>query len=61
MRKTIDYVSHKPHPLQGEEGSGHTATIELSPWQNAAMTNEIQALCRLHSLSWSSKYTSQCV
>ena len=24
-------LSHKPHPLQKEEGSGHAATIELLP------------------------------
>ena len=24
-------LSHKPHPSQREEGSGHATTIELSP------------------------------
>ena len=27
------------HPSQREEGSGHTATIELSPWQK--VTNQV--------------------
>ena len=26
-----EYMSHKPHPSQREEGSGHATTIELSP------------------------------
>ena len=37
--------------LEREEGPGH---IELSPWWNLAMTNQICAVHRLHSLSWSS-------
>ena len=36
-----------------EEGSGHTATIELSPLQKLDMANQIRALCRSHLLSWS--------
>ena len=36
------------HTLHREEGSGHTATIELSPWQKLAATNEIRTLCKLH-------------
>ena len=40
--------------------SGHTATIELLPWQKFAGTNEICALCRLIAtpLSWSSNYVT---
>ena len=41
-----------------EEGSGHAATIELSPRQKLVVTNQIRALCRSHSLSWST-ITSQ--
>ena len=33
---------------------GHTATIELSPFQKLAVTNEIRTLRRLHPLSRSS-------
>ena len=37
QHKTISFLdqeymlSHKPHPSQREEGSGHATTIELSP------------------------------
>ena len=34
-----------------EEGSGHAATIELSPWQKLDVTNQIHALHRPHPLS----------
>ena len=52
-------LSCKPHPLQKEEGSGHAATIELSPRQELDVTNQIRtALRRLHPLSWST-ITSQ--
>ena len=46
------------HTLHREEGSGHAATIELSPWQKLDVTNQIRALCRLHPLSRST-FTSQ--
>ena len=36
--------SHKLHPSQREEGSGHTATIELLPRQKLDVTNQIHAL-----------------
>ena len=42
--------SHKPHPLQREEGVGHTATIELSSQQKLDVANQIRILRRL---SWS--------
>ena len=29
------------------ERAGHAATIKLSPWQTAAVDNEIHALCEL--------------
>jgi len=45
--------SRKPHPSQREEGSGHTATIELSPQQKLDVTNQMCALRRSHLLSWS--------
>ena len=32
------------HTLHREEGSGHTATIDLSPPKKLAVTNEIRAL-----------------
>ena len=54
-------VSLKPHPLQREKVSGHTATIKLSPWQKLAVTNEICGLRRLHPLSWSSNYVTTCL
>ena len=41
-----------------EEGSGHAATIELSPRQKLVVTNQIRALRRSHPLSWST-ITSQ--
>ena len=44
-------------PLQREEGSGHAVTIKL---QKLDVTNHIRALCRSHSLSWST-IRSQCV
>ena len=37
-------LSCKPHPSQREEGSGHAATIELSPRQKLDVTNQIRAL-----------------
>ena len=37
--------SHKPHPLQREEGSGHTAIAELSPVKGVAC--ETSAQCGL--------------
>ena len=40
--------SRKPHPSQREEGSGHAATIELSPRQKLDVTNQIRALRRSH-------------
>ena len=42
------------HPSQREEGSGPTVTTKLPPQQKIGVTNEIQALHRLHPLSWSS-------
>ena len=42
------------HPSQREEGSGPTVTTKLPPRQKIGVTNEIQALHRLHPLSWSS-------
>ena len=36
--------SHKPHPSQREEGSGHAATIKLSPRQKLDVTNQIHSL-----------------
>ena len=39
------------HTLQG---SGHAATIELSPRQKLGVTNEIRTLRRLNPLSWNS-------
>ena len=42
--------SRKPHPSQKEEGSGHTATIELSPRQKLDVTNQIHALCSSEGL-----------
>ena len=50
--------SHKPHPSQREEGSGHAATIELLPRQKLDVANQIRAICRSHLLSWST-ITSQ--
>ena len=44
--------------LRREEGSGHAATIELSPQQKLDVTNQIRALRRSHPLSWST-ITSQ--
>ena len=44
-----------------EEGSGHAATIELSPRQKLAVTNEIRTLHRLHLLSWSSNSFTICL
>ena len=38
-----------------------TATIELSPGQKLAMTNEIHSLYKLHLLSWSSNYVTTCL
>ena len=35
-------------PSQREEGSGHAATIELSPRQKLVRTNQIRALRRSH-------------
>ena len=58
MMKTNRLATHKPHPSQREEGSGHIATIELSLRQKLAVTNEICALHRLHPLSWSSNYVT---
>ena len=40
---------------------GHTATIELSPRQQLAVTNEIRTLHRLHLLSWSSNCFTRCL
>ena len=47
-----------PHHLRNREWSSHAATIELSPQQNVAATNQIHAcsLFRLHLLSWINKY-----
>ena len=45
-------------PSQREEGSGHAATIELSPRQKLVRTNQIRALRSSHPLSWST-ITSQ--
>ena len=39
-------------PFAEKEGSGHAATIELSPQQKLDVTNQIHALQRLHLLSW---------
>ena len=41
------------HTLHREDGSGHTATIELLPRQKLDVTNQICTLCRSHPLSWS--------
>ena len=49
-------VSQATPFAEREEGSGHAATIELSPMQKLAVANEICALCRLHPLSWSCNY-----
>ena len=37
-------ISLASHTLHREEGSEHAATIELSPQQKLAVTNEIHAL-----------------
>ena len=47
--------------MRREKGSGHAATIELSPQQKLTVTNEICALHRLHPLSWSSNYVTMCL
>ena len=39
-----DPQSHKPHPLQREEGSSHVATMKVLPRLKLAVTNEICAL-----------------
>ena len=49
----VKHQSHKPHPSQREEGSGHSAIGELSPRQKLDGINQIRALRRLHWLSWS--------
>ena len=46
------------YTLHREEESGHAATIEFSPRQKLAVTNEICTVCSLHPLSWSSNYVS---
>ena len=47
------YSSLASHTLCREEGSGHAATIELSPWQKLDVTNQNCTLRRSHPLSWS--------
>ena len=54
-------LSAKGVACETKEGSGHIATIELSPQQKLAVTNEIWAFCRLHLLSWSSNYVTACL
>ena len=41
------------YTLRREEGSGHAATIELSPRQKLDVTNQIHALRKSDLLSWS--------
>ena len=45
--KTIVHYGLASNTLCREEGCGHTATFDLSPWQNIDVTNQI---CALHSL-----------
>ena len=54
-------ILHFGHTLHREEGSGHAATVELSPRQKLAVNNEICALYRSHRLSWSSNYVTTCL
>ena len=48
QRRQQQSHSRKPHPSQREEGSGHAATIELSPRQKLDVTNQIRAPRRSH-------------
>ena len=41
------YSSLASHTLRREEGSGHTATIELSPQQKLDVTNQIHTVDRI--------------
>ena len=52
------YSSLASHTLCREEGSGHTAIIELSPQQKLGVTNQIRTVCRSHPLSWSTIMSS---
>ena len=54
-------LSLASHTLCREEGSGHAASIELSPRQKLDMTNQIHAVRRSHPLSWSSSYVTTCL
>ena len=47
------------HTLHREEGSGHTATIKLSPWLKLDVTNQIRTLHR-HMCCHKVAITSQC-
>ena len=46
VAETKEEVSHTL--CRGEEGSGHTVTIGLSPWQKLDVTNQIHILRRFH-------------
>ena len=48
--RSIVYSCIASHTLFREEGSGHAATIELSPQQKLDVTNQIRDLCRSHPL-----------
>ena len=50
IKCNIWLISHASHTLHREEGSGHTATIELSPQQKLDATNQICSYCRSHPL-----------
>ena len=50
--RLISSVREKEPGYEAKEGSGHIATMELSPQQKLDVANQIRT-CRSHPLSWS--------
>ena len=51
--RLISSVREKEPGYEAKEGSGHTATMELSPRQKLDVANQIRTHHRSHPLSWS--------